>query len=46
MDRKLPWLSTYLGHVNPASSYWYMEAVPELLALITSRIERLPQVLS
>ena len=46
VDRKLPWLSTYLGHVNPASSYWYLEAVPELLELITSRIERLPQVLS
>jgi integrase/recombinase XerD len=40
VDRKLPLLSTYLGHVNPASTYWYLEAVPELLALITTRLER------
>lgn len=28
----LPRLSTYLGHTNPASTYWYLTAVPELLA--------------
>jgi integrase/recombinase XerD len=46
VDRKLPLLSTYLGHVDPASTYWYLEAVPELMALIKSRLERLPQLLS
>jgi len=46
IDRKLPLLSTVLGHVNPASSYWYLEAVPELLALVASRMERLPEALS
>lgn len=46
VDRKLPLLSTYLGHVDPASTYWYLEAVPELTALIKSRLERLPEVLS
>lgn len=30
-------LSTYLGHSSPASTYWYIEAVPELLALATQR---------
>lgn len=30
---RLPVLSTYLGHVNPASTYWYYSAVPELLQL-------------
>ena len=25
--RKLPLLSTYLGHVDPASTYWYLQAV-------------------
>ena len=24
-------LSTYLGHVNPAGTYWYLTAVPELM---------------
>jgi len=31
--------------VDPASSYWYLEAVPELLELISQRLERLPEVL-
>jgi len=46
LDRKLPLLSTYLGHVNPSSTYWYMEAVPELLQLISARLEGLPETLS
>ncbi|MEX0886324.1 MAG: tyrosine-type recombinase/integrase [Phycisphaeraceae bacterium] len=28
----LPRLSTYLGHSNPANTYWYLSAIPELLA--------------
>ena len=46
VDRKLPLLSTYLGHVNPSSTYWYMEAVPELLQLISARLEGLPETLT
>ena len=46
VDRKLPLLSTFLGHVDPSSTYWYLEAVPELMALIKSRLERLPEALS
>ena len=46
VDRKMPLLSTYLGHADPASTYWYLEAVPELMALISRRLERLPEVLS
>ena len=46
IDRRMPLLSTYLGHVDPASTYWYLEAVPELLELISRRLERLPEVLS
>ena len=30
---RLPVLSTYLGHVNPAGTYWYLQAAPELLRL-------------
>ncbi len=46
VDRRMPLLSTYLGHVDPASTYWYFEAVPELLQLVGERLERLPGVLS
>jgi site-specific recombinase XerD len=34
---KLPTLSTYLGHREPACTYWYLSAVPELLALAAER---------
>lgn len=37
----LPRLSTVLGHVDPASTYWYLEASPELLQAAASRLERL-----
>ena len=33
-------LATYLGHVDPASTYWYLSAAPELLALVGNRLER------
>jgi hypothetical protein len=42
----MPLLSTWLGHVDPASTYWYLEAVPELLELISRRLEELPEVIS
>ena len=37
VERELPRLSTYLGHVHVADTYWYLEAVPELLQLATER---------
>jgi len=36
---RLPLLSTWLGHVDPASTYWYLHAVPELLAHAANRLE-------
>lgn len=36
---RLAQLATYLGHGNPAASYWYLSATPELLALAASRLE-------
>lgn len=36
---RMPLLSTYLGHVDPRATYWYISAVPELLALAASRLE-------
>jgi integrase len=38
VERELPKLSTYLGHVHVADTYWYIEAVPELLRLATERV--------
>ncbi len=35
----LPRLSTYLGHVEPSSTYWYLTATPELMALAADRLE-------
>jgi len=36
---RMPLLSTYLGHVDPASTYWYLTGVPELLGLAAQRLE-------
>jgi integrase/recombinase XerD len=36
---RMPLLSTYMGHVDPAASYWYLSAAPELLALAAERLE-------
>jgi len=36
---RLPLLSTWLGHVDPASTYWYLHAVPELLAHAAGRLD-------
>jgi integrase len=43
IDRRMPLLSTYLGHVDPGSTYWYLEAVPELLQLVSQRLEQSPR---
>lgn len=37
VNRRLPLLSTYLGHVEPANTYWYLHAAPELMALAAQR---------
>jgi len=36
--REMIKLSTYLGHSNPDATYWYLEAVPELLELAAGRV--------
>jgi integrase/recombinase XerD len=36
---RLPLLSTYLGHVDPKSTYWYLQATPELLGAAANRLE-------
>jgi integrase len=42
VEQRLPHLSTWLGHVDPASTYWYLHAVPELLELAANRLEPTP----
>lgn len=37
VDARLPLLSTWMGHATPASTYYYLQAVPELLALAAQR---------
>ncbi|MGH3010184.1 MAG: tyrosine-type recombinase/integrase [Gaiellaceae bacterium] len=37
--RRLSLLATYLGHVDPAGTYWYLSAAPELLGLAAARLE-------
>jgi integrase/recombinase XerD len=40
VERRLPVLSTYLGHVHISDTYWYLTACPELMGLAVKRLER------
>jgi integrase len=40
VERHLPELSTYLGHVKVADTFWYLSATPELLQLALDRLEQ------
>lgn len=40
VDRHILELSTYLGHVKVSDTYWYLSMVPELLKLVTARLEK------
>ncbi len=40
VEALMPRLSTYLGHSDPASTYWYLSAAPELMALAAERLDR------
>jgi integrase/recombinase XerD len=39
VEANLPKLSTYMGHILPAHTYWYLSAAPELLGLAAKRLE-------
>jgi integrase len=39
-EREMIKLTTYLGHAVPEHTYWYIEAVPELLELAAKRAAR------
>jgi len=40
IDVQMHLLTTYLGHVAPASTYWYLSATPELMEILAQRLER------
>lgn len=44
VEARLPLLSTYLGHVNPASTYWYFSGTPQLLTAAARRLEPEPEL--
>jgi integrase/recombinase XerD len=46
IDARIAALSTYLGHVSPASTYWYLEASNELMSAAADLLERSWQVRS
>lgn len=46
VEARLPTLSTYLGHRDPRSTYWYLSAAPELLALAAGRLQLSREVIA
>ncbi len=40
VDERIAVLSTYLGHVSPAETYWYLSATPELMSSAAQRLEQ------
>jgi integrase/recombinase XerD len=39
VDARLATLATFLGHAEPANTYWYLTASPELMAAVAHRSE-------
>lgn len=37
VDARIAALATYLGHVDPVNTYWYLTASPELMAVVRDR---------
>jgi integrase/recombinase XerD len=42
VEKRMVALSTYLGHVNPVDTYWYLSASPELIELVAERLDGPP----
>lgn len=38
VDARVAVLADYLGHVDPACTYWYLEASPQLMAAVSERV--------
>jgi integrase/recombinase XerD len=39
VNRRMPVLSTYLGHANVSGTYWYLSSTPELITAASKLIE-------
>jgi integrase len=39
IDDRIALLSTYLGHISPADTYWYLTATAELMGAAAQRLE-------
>ncbi|MBP2324720.1 integrase [Kibdelosporangium banguiense] len=39
VDTRIPLLSAVLGHGDPVSTYWYLQAAPELFAVVGQRLD-------
>jgi integrase/recombinase XerD len=39
IDERIAALSTYLGHISPADTYWYLTATPELMTAAAQRLQ-------
>ena len=39
VNHAIAWLSVYLGHVKVSDTYWYLNAVPELMRIVAERFE-------
>ncbi len=40
VDSLIVYLSTYLGHAHITETYWYITAIPELMAIVSNRFEK------
>jgi integrase len=40
VDGSMPTLSTYLGHLKPKDTYWYLSAAPALFRQASARLEK------
>lgn len=40
VDARMPLLSTYVGHRDPSSTYWYLSATPELMDVVSRKLQR------
>ena len=40
VERRLPVLSTYLGHTHVTDTYWYLSCTPELMTAAAKRLEQ------
>ena len=43
VNQKILVLATYLGHAKVTDTYWYLSAVPELMAVTAQRFEHFAQ---